>query len=124
MEAALGEEGETTERQKHIAESIKDIRMRVFMREWAFKAEIPRDMRRYISRWTQEATSDGCTREHSGIVTKIWDKVIPRRELMENLAEVPLDIKDPHYMERPAMPEPLTLEEVGRVIHSLNSIPL
>jgi hypothetical protein len=87
--------------------------MRVFMPEWAFKAEIPRDMRRYIGRWAQEATSDVYTREHRGIVTRIWHKVIPRRELMENVGEVPLDIRDPHYLDKPETVEPHTLEGAG-----------
>ena len=98
--------------------------MRVFMPEWAFKAEIPRDLRRYIGRWAQEATSDVYTREHRGIVTRIWHKVIPRRELMENLAEVPLDIRDPHYMDNPATWVYTHWRWQGRVNHSLIPLPL
>ena len=73
--------------------------MRVFMAEWAYKAGVPRDLRRYIGRWASENTSDTYTREHRQIILKIWNQVTPKRDLMEKINEVPEDLKDPHYWE-------------------------
>ena len=43
--------------------------LRLWMAEMAYRAKIPRDRRRYIGQWAQEATSDVYTREHRHVCT-------------------------------------------------------
>ena len=71
--------------------------MRVFMAEWAYKAGVPRGIRKDIGRWSQEKTSEVYTREHRHNIKKIWDFCVPKRHLMENFEEVPCNIDDEHY---------------------------
>jgi len=76
--------------------------MRVFMAEWAYRAGIPRDLRRYIGRWAKEETADVYTREHRHVITRIWRSCKDKKELMDKGEEgdtVPEDLNDPHYWE-------------------------
>jgi len=48
---------------------------RVFMADWACRADISRDRRRYIGQWSSESTADQYVRSHRNIITAIWDEV-------------------------------------------------
>ena len=48
---------------------------RVFMADWACRADISRDRRRYIGQWSAESTADQYVRSHRSIITAIWEEV-------------------------------------------------
>ena len=86
---------------------------RVFMPEWAYKANIPLDRRRYLGRWTQENTADTYTRDRRSKVCQIWDEVTPQSRLLMKSAWVPSDLCHPHYKGAEKEEEDQLQEEVA-----------
>ena len=50
--------------------------LRVFMGDWAYRAGISRDRRRYIGQWAEESTADVYTRNHATVICGIWKEVL------------------------------------------------
>ena len=70
------------------------------MAEMAYQAKIPRDRRRYIGQWSQEATSDVYTREHRQVCTEIWQEVTEKMHELHHVThpvEKPTDLDDDYY---------------------------
>ena len=76
--------------------------LRLWMAEMAYRAKIPRDRRRYIGQWAQEATSDVYTREHRQVCTEIWQEVTDKMHELHHVTqpeEKPTDLDCDYYME-------------------------
>ena len=71
--------------------------MRVFIPEWAYKAGVSREDRRYIGRWKDDTTPDVYTREHRTKILQIMDKLEDKRNLIERTTEVPEDLADEYF---------------------------
>lgn len=48
---------------------------RVFMPDWAFQAQIPKEQRRYLGNWTSTEVADVYTRDKRNVVCNVWMKV-------------------------------------------------
>ena len=80
--------------------------LRLWAAEMAYRAQVPRDLRKYIGHWSQEETADTYTREHAIIVTKIWNHIFDNYDatLAKTQPTAPLEPSDPYYLGD--LPEP------------------
>jgi hypothetical protein len=46
--------------------------MRAFMPDWAFQANISKDLRQYLGNWTSSTVADVYTRDKRNVVYKLW----------------------------------------------------
>ena len=72
---------------------------RVWMPEWANKANIPREERAFLGRWADEPMADVYTREQRGKVVELWSKAKIQKDLMRSMTPVPTDMSHEHYTE-------------------------
>ena len=80
--------------------------LRLWAAEMAYRAQVPRDLRKYIGHWSQEETADTYTREHAIIVTKIWNHIFDNYDatLAKTQPTAPVEPSDPYYLGD--LPEP------------------
>ncbi len=85
---------------RQIAEAMTLHSLRLWMAEMAYRAKIPRDRRKCIGQWAQEATADVYTRDHRSVYTNIWNEVTSKlADLQTPLLETkPSDPLDDYYM--------------------------
>jgi len=70
---------------------------RVWMPEWANKANIPREERAFLGRWAEEPMADVYTREQRNKVVELWKKAKAQKGLMTSMEAVPTDMDHEHY---------------------------
>jgi len=88
-------------------EAIKLFTMascRVLIPEWANKADVPIELRRWLGRWREDSTADRYTRDHRGKIIEIMALLDGKEHLMITSSEVPEDISDDHFIKPPPAP--------------------
>ena len=70
---------------------------RVWMPEWANKANIPRVERACLGRWADEPMADVYTREQRCKIVELWKKAKAQKGLMSSMEPVPTDLEHEHY---------------------------
>ena len=91
--------GLSTLHSAHLA--IKTVTMaswRVLIPEWASKADLPRELRRWLGRWREDSMADNYTRDHRGKIIEIMSLLQGKENLMGTSSEVPEDISDDHFV--------------------------
>ena len=81
--------------------------LRLWAAEMAYRSEVPRDLRKCISHWSQETTADTYTLDHASIVTKTWNNIFDNYERANDLADTAggdPSPSDPYYLGQESCP--------------------